>query len=375
MSAKAQKKVLLLSVGYGEGHHAAARAAAEEMLCRGWSVQQTDVCQEAHPRLFRLTQRFYHFCVRCAPWLWGITYARADKADWSEAVRRPPLRACTDYLAELIRTSGPDVIVCTYPLYAFMVDLLREEGMQLPPCVVVVTDSLEISRPWLVNKAALICLPDEHSARLVQQRYALPESRAAVSGFPVRPAFRLKEERLAPTPDTLRIVYGAYAPLRRVVADVLGLLARYPRAHITLLAGERCAALARRFPAELQRGSLELLERTEDMPGLFARSHLYIGKAGAATMYEAYSSQLPCIVNYALPGQEQGNLRLLLMDGAGLFVDSTPELLRAVSRLMAHRAAEWLQLADAMRRAARSCGAERLADLIEQMTEHDTNHD
>ncbi len=371
MKATGQKKVLLLSIGYGEGHHAAARAAAGEFARRGWGVRQVDICAETYPRFFRLTQRFYHFCVRRAPWLWGITYARADKADWSVAVHRPPLRRCVERLAACIRSYAPDAIVCTYPLFALMVDALRDEGMALPPCFVVVTDSLEISRPWMESHARRIFLPDEHSARMVQQRYALRAGRVAVSGFPVNPIFRQGRGRCAPTPETLYITYGAFAPLTRVEADVRGLLSLFPRAHITLLAGERALSLRRRLAAEISGSSLEVLERMENMPDLFARSHLYIGKAGAATMYEAYSSLLPCIVNYALPGQEQGNLRLLQLDGAGICVENTEELLRAVAALMARHAAGWAQLASAMQRAARSHGAERLVDLIEQSLQDD----
>ncbi len=365
-----RKKVLLLSVGYGEGHHAAARAAAAVFEHRGWEARQVDVCAECHPRLFRLTQLFYRFCVRRAPWLWGITYARADKADWTVAVRRPPLRACCEYLASVLQAYAPQAIVCTYPLFALMVDALRARGMTLPPCYVVVTDSLEISRPWMVSHASLICLPDEHSARLVRLRYGLTEERVPVSGFPVRPEFRLSSPRALPTPSTLRLVYGAYAPMGRVVADVRGILALFPQAHITLLAGERARELDLRLAESLAGDRVEVLAHAQDMPGLFARSHLYIGKAGAATMYEAYSSVLPCIVNYALPGQEQGNLRLLLLDGAGLFVESTEELLRALTGLMARGAAGWAALAAAMQSAGRSHGAERLADMIEQ----DLNH-
>ncbi len=370
MLPQTPRKALLLSVGYGEGHHAAARAAAEELTRRGWVARQLDVCASCYPRFFRLTERFYHFCVRRAPWLWGITYARADKADWCEAVRRPPLRGCCDYLAARLREFAPDAIVCTYPLFALMVDALRERGMKLPPCYVVVTDSLEISRPWMVSEASLICLPDEHSAHLVQLRYGLAKGRVVVSGFPVRPEFRMTDERERPTPSTLRLVYGAYAPMARVLADIRGLHALFPQAHLTVLAAERARVLRRHLSAEIEAGWLEVLERTENMPALFARSHLYIGKAGAATMYEAYSSGLPCIVNYALPGQEQGNLRLLQLDGAGLFVESTTELLRTVDELMAQQAAGWAALSSAMRRAARTHGAERLVELIEKNLEH-----
>ncbi len=375
MSSDDHRKVLLLSVGYGEGHHAAALAAAEEFERRGWETLRLDICEERYPRFFRLTQQFYHFCVRRAPWLWGITYARADKADWAEAVRRPPLNACCAHLAKRIREFSPSAIVCTYPLFALMVDVLREQGTPMPPCYVVVTDSLEISRPWMVSGASLIFLPDEYSARQLCQRYALQEGRMRVSGFPVRPDFREHGGRCLPTPKTLRVVYGAYAPQGRVLADIRGLFSLFPGAQVTVLAGERAPLLRRELAAERAAFLLEVLERTEEMPALFAASHLYIGKAGAATMYEAYSAELPCIVNYALPGQEQGNLRLLLLDGAGICVESTSELLRALDDLLRDGAAGWAALAAAMHRAARSHGAERLVDMIEQDVEQRSTHE
>ncbi len=365
---KSPRKALLLSIGYGEGHHAAARATAEELERRGWRTLRMDPCAETHPAIFRLTQRFYHFCVRRAPWLWGVTYAQTDTADWASGVRLPLLRDCCERLGTAIQNFAPDVIICTYPLFAYMADWLRMRGRISAPCVVIVTDSLEISRPWMLSNAELICLPDEHSQRMVQERYGLSPRRLAVSGFPVRPAFRRGVLRLPPTPLTLGIVYGVYAPTWRALDDLRGLLRLFPHARLTVLAGERTAKMRHALRREESEAGtrLKILEREEDMPALFAASHLYIGKAGAATLFEAYSSQLPCIVNYALPGQEQGNLALLLEDGAGLAVDSTAALLQAVSSLMADGAAGWSALAAAMNRPVRHHGAERTADIIEQ---------
>ncbi len=369
--ASGSKKALLLSVGYGEGHHAAARAAAEELQRRGWETRAVDLCAESHPLVFRLTQRFYHFCVRRAPWLWGVAYAQTDTADWAAGVRHLPLlQDCCKRLRQHLAEFAPDAVLCTYPLFAYMLDLLRVEGVPVPPYAVVVTDSLEISRPWMLSRADLFCLPDAWSAALVQDCYALPPARVAVSGFPVRPPFRLETPRPAPSPETLRIAYGAYAPTRRVVRDVRGIFDIFPCAQITLLAGGRAEKLRRMLAAEVAAGRLSVLEREDDMPALFACCHLYIGKAGAATLYEAYSAGLPCIVNYALPGQEQGNRELLLRDGAGLAVESTGELAQALAALMTHQAAGWQALAAAMRRAGRSHGAETLADLIEHKLLH-----
>ncbi len=361
----------MLSVGYGQGHHAAARAVAAELELRGWQTLQVDPCELGHPRLFRLTQSFYHFCVRRAPWLWGVTYAQTDTADWAAAVRMPLLHACAARLRDCLAEYRPHTVVCTYPLFAYMLDMLREEGCEVPPYVVVVTDALEISRPWMLSHAEYFCMPDEHSRRLVLDRYALAECRVQAPGFPVRPGFRPDPARCVPAADTLRLVYGAYAPMPQVCDDLRGLCSLFPKAHITVLAGERAARLRRLLAAQRASGNVVVKPCEEKMAPLFAQSHLYIGKAGAATMFEAYSAELPCIVNYALPGQEQGNLALLQMDGAGVAVDGTRELLHAVSTLLENNAAVWCAMVEAMRRSRRSGGAPGIADLIEQLLSYD----
>ena len=83
-------------------------------------------------------------------------------------------------------------------------------------------------------------------------------------------------------------------------------------------------------------------------------------------MFEAYSSELPVIVNYSLPGQEQGNLALLLADGAGVTAGTTSELLTRVRGLLADGAAGWKRLTAAMQRAARTGAAARIVDELER---------
>ena len=358
----ATKRALILSVGYGEGHHAAARALKLELEGRGYGVQMCDPCSTAHPRIFEITRRFYHLCVRRMPWLWGVTYAQTDTADWSLKAHSPILSDVTECIAELVREFKPQYIVCTYPLFAHMLDTLTREGRVTVPYAVIVTDSIEISRPWMVTQAPLICLQDEHSRRLVCERYALSSERIVATGFPVRREFSAyKGRRCVPDSQNLRLVYGAYAPLNRVRSDLAALVKAWPSAYITVIAGERCSALA-----DFNCDRVSVIRRTDDMPTLFSESHFYIGKAGAATMFEAYSSELPVIVNYSLPGQEQGNLALLLADGAGVTAGTTSELLTRVRGLLADGAAGWKRLTAAMQRAARTGAAARIVDELER---------
>lgn len=362
------RRALLLSVGYGQGHHAAARALAERLAELGWQTRTADVCELAHPRIFRLTQRFYHFCVRRAPWLWGITYAQTDTADWSRQVTRPVIRDCTRRLRDLLRSYRPQIVFCTYPLFAYMLDYLAEhEGLRVPYALVV-TDAIEISRPWMLSKAPLVCVPDEYSAHDAVERYALPPKLVYATGFPVRRDFaRCGGCQDAPDESNLHILYGAFCSIRRCRDEIVALLRRFPRCRVTVLAGERLKRLTSALKesgvdAEVSE-RLVLMDGTDCMHELFAQAHLYVGKAGAATVFEAYAAELPVIVNYSLPGQEQGNLELLRRDACGLYAEGPSDMLRAVEHLLADRARNWHRIRARMRGLKRSGGAPAIIDL------------
>lgn len=360
-----KRKALLLSAGYGKGHHAAAHALAEELQRRGWQATVVDACAEAKPRLFRATQIFYHACVQHAPWVWGMVYEQIDRADWARLIHLPGLSACMNTLRHMLKRQKPQLVICTYPLYAYMLDAFAREGWFRAPYAVVVTDALAISRPWLQTQAPLICLPDEFSYAKMQDLYALQPGRLVAPGFPVRAAFTPAESRPIPAADGegLHVLYGAYGTPARVLADVEGLLSAWPRMRISLLSAEREAplrALLGHLPAVSIYGS------AQDPAPLLRSAHFYVGKAGGATLFEAYSAETPVIINYSLPGQEQGNLELLEQDGAGVYTASPAELQHTIRRLLAHEGAGWQRMCQAMRKAQRGGGAARIADAMER---------
>lgn len=359
---KQKRKLLVLTIGYGEGHNAAAYAIQQAAAKKEWEVLVADPCVEASPWIYSLTRKFYQFCVKQAPWLWGITYSQTENADWSKKSYTPILRRVTWCIRELLSDYNPDVILCTYPLYAYMLDSLRAEGACAVPYGVVVTDALEISKPWMQTKADVVYLTDEYSLEQVMERYAIKADKLYAGGFPVRASFdNARSDAPAPSVNDLRIVYGAHAPIRRVAADITALVHSIPGVRITLLAGSRMSKLA--FLAGEQ---VSVIEKTTDMAGLMKNAHLYIGKAGAATVFEAYSMCLPVIINYALPGQEQGNMALLELDGAGVSVFSTADLMYTIHDLLKDDANRWYAMKEAMIAKNRRGGADNIVADLEQ---------
>ena len=360
-------KVLILTVAYGQGHISAAAGIAEEYISRGSKVMVADPCDADSTGFYTLSKAYYRLCVRRAPWLWAMAYAQTDTADWSSKVTWPIIRTATNRLADLLISWRPDVVVCTYPLYAYMMDHLSELRISDVPYAVVVTDSLEISRPWVKSRTNFLFVPDGYSASMLRERYGLPDSVVIESGFPVRKAFQQFVDKDEPSMSQLNILYGAYLSTEATVRQIRSLFEAFPQAEIVLLAGDRYAKLFKRLYPHVMNGSLTLLSTSEQMPALFSKAHLYIGKTGAATMFEAYASCVPVIANYALPGQEQGNLRLILRDGVGCWAGSPGSLISSIQELLQNNAAKWKVFRSNMRSLShRTRGAACIANVLEE---------
>lgn len=364
MNAASPGKLLVLSIGYGQGHHSAAAALAAYYEAAGWSSRIVDICAEAQPVLFRCTQMFYEFCVRRAPWLWGVTYALTDTADWASMVRRPMFAGLLKYTARLLSDWNPDLILCTYPLFAYLLDELKARGLHVPPYAVVVTDAREISRPWMRSSSELVLVPDAGSQRLVMDRYAFGEDKVIAAGFPVKDAFEPNVGRTAPDEHKLKILYGAYRQTQGVINDIAAMLEAFPQLQLTVLAGKRAWLLQRHFRIYGADARLQVLPGSDQMHKLLGETHFYIGKAGAATMFECYASHVPMLVNFTLPGQERGNLELLLEDGAGFHVESTAHLVATLRLLLGNGAAGWHMVCRSISQAGRDDAARLIAEAV-----------
>ena len=93
------------------------------------------------------------------------------------------------------------------------------------------------------------------------------------------------------------------------------------------------------------------------VPQLLNQHHLVIGKAGGATVHEAIAARCPMLIHHLVPGQEEGNLRLLESIGAGSLADAPGDLGNQLSALLSDQAAGWRAMKHALARHDRNAGA------------------
>ena len=327
--------ILILTAGFGDGHNSAASACAEAFrrLCPGETVQVCDLIRDALPRLSGLLSQLYQQAITHTPAAWHLTYRQLEHIDPKHSPWLLPLR---HGLEERLATDPPRLIVSTYPLYASLLQVLHRQGRPLPPLVTVITDSISIHRLWTRDSSELFCVADEET-RAVVASHGVPEARIRVTGFPVSLHFTAPLPPMPPGPP--RALYLPSTPARHVAATLQALT---PLLHeglrLTLVAGRhqpRLYQVLRAFNDAWPESPVEVLGWTDQMPELLRCHNLVICKAGGAILHEALAACIPAVIDHVVPGQEEGNARLLLANDCALRSHQPETTADAVRQILA----------------------------------------
>lgn len=372
MSEHSLPRVLIVTAGYGEGHNSAARGIAEGLKGKA-EVRVVDVCKEAMPGTFRVTRKGYLWIISRVPWLWKVLYELSDRVDMSRS--GPGLLAPIERkLEELLSEWGPDVVVSTYMVYPYMLDRIAKKtksktGRRIP-CVTVVTDSIVINKSWVCCDSDLWCVTDDWT-REVMERRGVDGEKIRVTGFPVS----LRVGGVSGSGDSwvteepFKVLYFPQGSPAGAADDLNALFDSGANVWVTCILGRRFRAVYPRIQELKKRYGSRLVIRgwTRRIPDYLGSHHVVVGKAGGATVHEVLAAGRPMLVHYLLPGQEEGNCRLLERLHGGEYVPDSRGLTESISGLMRDDGALWSERRDALKRAAMTGGAEAVAGFALQL--------
>jgi processive 1,2-diacylglycerol beta-glucosyltransferase len=334
-------RILLLTASMGEGHNTAARNIAEALKAETdgrAEVLVADPYTRTNPIVNKLVQKGYTTAINRYPRAWKIVFKLLSRRGVVEGMG-PMLKELTGAVDSLVREFQPDIIGSTYPVFSFLIAKIRKKHPEVTvPFYTVITDSTQINSAWYRCPCDGSLVADEQTASVLR-RDGVPEERIHVLGFPVCLAF----EALTPCPPpegTWRVLFFPGGTTKTAV-QTIEFVTELPNVHLTVVTGKRQQVHRRLQAAGLPKNG-ELIGWTQDMPRLMATHHLFIGKAGGATVQEAISAQIPFLVSHVVPGQEEGNISLIEQSGIGALVASTPSRVRdLVAGAMVNEGALW----------------------------------
>ncbi|MFT3990697.1 MAG: hypothetical protein QM680_04735 [Luteolibacter sp.] len=358
-------RLLIVTAAFGEGHNSAARNLSLALEAAGAETKVSDPCSQSSPLGTELVSKGYRYVTTHFPSVWARIYRSTDQYDFSQP--SPPVLDIPErFLDRLIEQYKPDAVVSTFPLYPYFLARTMEETGRKFPVFTVVTDSIEINASWLRAPTDFWLVTDFRTRELMAGK-GLDTGKIIDLGFPVNPAF----SKLTPvSPEDVcspfRVLYFPTANLSFIRRHGSALLDASPEVTLTIVLGKNVRSLYSRAK-ELQKsypGRVKLIGWTRKVPQLLNSHHLVIGKAGGATVHEAIAARCPMLIHHLVPGQEEGNLRLLEAIGAGCLCDSAESISEKIRELFANHAALWRSMKQALIEHDRNSGAITSARFI-----------
>jgi processive 1,2-diacylglycerol beta-glucosyltransferase len=360
------KKILILTAGFDDGHHAVARNLRDaiELLDEHARAEIFDLFADGRGAFSMLFHKTCLSLAQYAPILWNGLRAIPDETAVMER-QFGGFARMHDPLEKILLETQPDCVVSTSPAYGHLIQKIFRSHRERPfRLVTVVTEALAASPAWFRAPGDIFCVANETVADSLRVGGVSAE-KIKILGFPVSPEFARGKTDL-PTPtlnEPRRVLYLVHSGKKKTGKAVDRLLEQ-PDVHVTIVAGrdaELRAKLIDRFRGDEKR--VQILGWTNQLPELLRTHHLVIAKAGLA-VHEAIAARCPIIVNHFDTSQEEANAKLVEKSGIGAVVDKNREAAEMVGQAFDKQATLWHDWRRNLKKISRPDASLRIAELV-----------
>jgi processive 1,2-diacylglycerol beta-glucosyltransferase len=322
-------------------------------LSPGEEVLVSDLVSDVQPVIAGILKELYQIAITHVPSAWRMVYRSLEKSDIApqDSIFLSPL---LQGLREKIETLRPRLIVSTYPLYATLLDGLRRQGMTVPPLATIITDSISVHPVWIMQPSDLYCVADPETLEVVVHKMGIPASKVRVTGFPVSLQFIAPLPADAHPAGVQRILYLPSTTARHVKATLYALKPLLQAGvHLTIPVGKhgpRLYHMLRELMDSTPDAKIEIIGWTKRIPELLRTHDVVICKAGGAILHEVLAAKIPAVIDYVVPGQEEGNAEMVTSNNGGVCTHTPQETADQVQRILANGGEVALQMAASMSR-------------------------
>lgn len=334
------------------------------------AVSVVDALKDYAPFPLNYVPEFYAHWVRRSGRTWKWSHDLTDGRRRAHMIMKMVQPWMGPRMRALVLDEPVDLLLCVHTLENHLLPwALKRLGLDIP-FLTLVTDPVTAHATWLCSDVDL-CMVGSEQARRKALEHRIHPSKVTVTGLPVNPRFidNLRERADA------RAMLG-WSPYRRAVllvggGDGVGNLRDHARAidaecrgiTIAVVTG-RNERLLRRLRADAWRNEVHLygfVDHATEMSVLMSAADALVTKAGPGTIHDAFLAGLPILLSGAIPGQEYGNIELVLNAGAGVWAPQ-PELAASLIGSWFRGKGDTLErLSEASRALARADAADAVA--------------
>jgi 1,2-diacylglycerol 3-beta-galactosyltransferase len=365
------QRIVILFSDTGGGHRASGEAIQEALNLRYGdrvSVSMVDVFTKYTPYPFNKLPAWYPQIVARGIRLWGTGFKVSDGRQRSRVLAGSTYPYTRWSFRRMLRENPADLYVSVHPLLTM--PAVRALGKDRPPFITVVTDLVSAHAFWFYPKVDKIIVPTE-GAYDRALKYKVPPHKLKIIGLPISQKFCAKPGNKA----ELRAALGWQTDLTTVLVvgggEGMGPLAEIAKGiansglpiQMVIVCG-RNDSLRDQLSQTQWPIPTQIYGFATNMPDLMRASDLIVTKAGPSSVIEAINAGLPIVLSSALPGQEDGNVRFVVDNGAGLWAPGPQKVVVAVKQMVEGGAVNLKEAANNARHIARPTAAFDIADEL-----------
>lgn len=303
------KKILILHTSVGLGHKSIAENIGYYLSEAGYEVKLADIGKVQKGRFEHIVVGAHQFINKHLPFVWGWLYR------WGHYAILPFRTFIAGFNYELAKSYidefKPDLIISTQTTASAVVAYLKKQKLYRGLFGIAFSD-FHLHKYWLYHQADFY-LANTDGQKSEMMALGISENKIFVCGITLKP-------QLSVDPSSVKQKLGI-AALEKVVlvgTGSLGLgfkgkdlaeLAKLPNAKIIFVCGKN-AELYRKIGG-LNYSDVLSLGFYQPMDELYAIADVFVGKPGGLSTAESLRWDLPLVVTYTLPGQEEKNLAYL----------------------------------------------------------------
>lgn len=334
------KKVLIMSASTGGGHNRAAKAMKDEIeKCidgEHITCEIIDSLKLINTTMDKIISSGYEKSAKYTPKAWGGVYKMSDANIVSKHEYKGNLfnTLLASKLKKLLKERKPDLIIGTHPFPMIALSTLKKKypyrnafnSFFVPPLISVLTDYTAHST-YIQDEIDYYIAGDEYVKEVLISE-GVDGDKIKPYGIPVEKSFLehreksvvLEELGLAPDKFTVLLMGGSFGAGN--IKDTLKELLEIDRDFQIIVITGRNETLKEKLEKSLEKYTIDknisILGFTQDMNDILSAVDIIVSKPGGLTTTECLLKELPMIIPYYIPGQEEENMDFLSNCGAAL---------------------------------------------------------
>ncbi|NLI92285.1 MAG: galactosyldiacylglycerol synthase [Peptococcaceae bacterium] len=325
--------VLILSASTGQGHNQAANCLKSELESSGYTVQIVEPLKEEGRVMDVLVDDGYNILATKLPRMYGKLYKITDHKFVNKGVVTFLNITLSNTVYQLTREHKPDLIFTTHPLLVNVVSFLKASSRINLPLIAVVTDYM--AHRFYVNKYVDAYIVGSTYTKDTLTVKGVPESKIFAYGIPIRREFRQPRKENKDKGFTM-LVMGGSMGISYIKNCLETLVHNNHNFRIFVVCGNNQKLrkeLEEKYAGTVNGKEIQIFGFTRNIPELMDQSDVIVTKPGGLTVSEAINKNIPIIIPFFIPGQEEENTEILVKAGVALSVTNIVQLNEVVSRL------------------------------------------